>query len=153
MAAGWLGGAGVSTMEPARLLLAAGVCRGRNPRSCHAWGASASRCWAAWPPAPALRHGTVMQLRVADRSRTTGANWFAVGLQIAGTGVDARSSCLSFHPFLKGVFHEEVPLPILDIQMVPLGMMLLLTPPFGPEISIYVLVLFLAWAYKTVLKN
>lgn len=50
--------------------------------------------------------------------------------------MDARSTPLSFHPFLKGVSHGEVSLFILNIQMVALDTMLLLTPPFEPEISI-----------------
>lgn len=38
MAAGWLGSAGVSATEPARLLLTAGVCGGRSPHACHGSG-------------------------------------------------------------------------------------------------------------------
>lgn len=38
MAAGRLGGAGVSTMEPARPLLAAGACGERNAHACHGPG-------------------------------------------------------------------------------------------------------------------
>lgn len=73
MAAGWLGGAGVSTMEPARLLLTAGACGGRNPHACHGLGSFGSVL-------PGALHHDMMMLPVLDGSHTTGVSWFAVEL-------------------------------------------------------------------------
>lgn len=61
MAAGWLGSAGVSATEPARLLLTAGACGGRSPHACHGSGSFYSVLEAGLATVPVPLCSTAMQ--------------------------------------------------------------------------------------------
>lgn len=116
MAAGWLGGVGVSTMEPAHLLLAAEVCGGRNPHACHGLGHFSFALSGGLAPALALHHSMAMQLPGVDKSHTTAVSWFAVQLEMVNEKSD-RSGCKELPPFIsfnfislfEGVSHRGGP--------------------------------------------
>ena len=110
MAAGWLGGEGVSTTEPACLLLAAAACGGRNPHACHSLGSFGSVMPGGLAP---YSSPAPWQLPVLDRSRTTGVSWFTVGQELVNEtwGQECLQGAPTFHfiPLLEGVSHREGP--------------------------------------------
>lgn len=109
MAAGWLGGAGVSATEPARLLLTAGACGGRSPHACHGSGSFFSGLAAGLAPAPAPLHAWHSNADAhGDRSHTSGVSWFSTGAGDVG-GVGRGYPTFYFIPLLGAVFHGRGP--------------------------------------------